>query len=384
MVTKLGKSESYCLFGASGAMEQNERVHIHKGTIIHAYGYGMNYQRYVVYDENMNAVEICDGDPDNIEEGDLDTYFSPLHHLEETTRPHSKKFGIGFYYDESNEVVSDEVIQKSLLRAENLKKLQEEVAERKKKEVKELEQELIKEFSYLQRVKEPFDHKTCGKNIRMELKRNFPHTKFSVRYESFSGGDAYNIDWTDGPTVKQVDEIVKKYGDRHPDKYSQGDYWDTHISVFNSLYGSVGYVMTQKDVSEEACAQIEGQLRQAGLTDNNVAEKGRDCANAIGAGDTIHGCHYWNGWSVRDLAHVIARNMDLTPKEPASVKVKINADDITIVEGYSAKAFAVVGNTRPIKDELKRLGGRFNGRLTCGAGWVFPNTKLQEVREAIA
>jgi hypothetical protein len=218
----------------------------------------------------------------------------------------------------------------------------------------------------------------------MELKRNFPRTKFSVRYESFSGGDAYNIDWTDGPTVKQVDEIVKKYGDRHPDKYSQGDYWDTHISVFNSLYGSVGYVMTQKDVSEEACAQIEGQLRQAGLTDNNVAEKGRDCANAIGAGDIIHGCHYWNGWSVRDLAHVIARNMDLTPKEPASVKVKANADDITIVEGYSAKAFAVVGNTRPIKDELKRLGGRFNGRLTCGAGWVFPNTKLQEVREAIA
>ena len=35
---------------------------------------------------------------------------------------------------------------------------------------------------------------------------------------------------------------------------------------------------------------------------------------------------------------------------------------------YSEKAIAVVGDTREIKDKLKALGGRFNPRLSCGAG----------------
>ena len=51
---------------------------------------------------------------------------------------------------------------------------------------------------------------------------------------------------------------------------------------------------------------------------------------------------------------------------------------LTIVD-YSEKAFAVIGNTRECKDELKRLGGRFNGKLSCGAGWIFSNKARQAV-----
>lgn len=43
---------------------------------------------------------------------------------------------------------------------------------------------------------------------------------------------------------------------------------------------------------------------------------------------------------------------------------------------YSEKAIAVIGDTKEIKEELKRLGGRFNPRLSCGAGWIF--SKKQE------
>lgn len=46
---------------------------------------------------------------------------------------------------------------------------------------------------------------------------------------------------------------------------------------------------------------------------------------------------------------------------------------------YSEKAIAVVGDTREIKDQLKALGGRFNPRLTCGAGWVFSKSKRDAV-----
>ena len=42
---------------------------------------------------------------------------------------------------------------------------------------------------------------------------------------------------------------------------------------------------------------------------------------------------------------------------------------------YSEKAIAVCGDTREVKESLKALGGRFNGRLTCGAGWIFSAKK---------
>ena len=50
---------------------------------------------------------------------------------------------------------------------------------------------------------------------------------------------------------------------------------------------------------------------------------------------------------------------------PATAAVKI--------VDYSDKAFAVIGDTKPICGELKSLGGRWNKRLTCGAGWIFSN-----------
>lgn len=46
---------------------------------------------------------------------------------------------------------------------------------------------------------------------------------------------------------------------------------------------------------------------------------------------------------------------------------------------YSEKAVALVGDTREIKDELKALGGRFNDKLSCGAGWIFSQTKKPQL-----
>lgn len=50
---------------------------------------------------------------------------------------------------------------------------------------------------------------------------------------------------------------------------------------------------------------------------------------------------------------------------------------------YSEKAVAVIGDTKDHADELKALGGRFNSRLTCGAGWIFSKKVLSEL-EALA
>jgi hypothetical protein len=46
---------------------------------------------------------------------------------------------------------------------------------------------------------------------------------------------------------------------------------------------------------------------------------------------------------------------------------------------YSDKAIAVVGDTKSVKDQLKSIGGKFNPRLSCGAGWIFSKRKLDQV-----
>ena len=50
---------------------------------------------------------------------------------------------------------------------------------------------------------------------------------------------------------------------------------------------------------------------------------------------------------------------------------------------YSEKAIAVIGNTRPFADVLRANGGRFNARLSCGAGWIFQATKKDIIVEAL-
>lgn len=58
------------------------------------------------------------------------------------------------------------------------------------------------------------------------------------------------------------------------------------------------------------------------------------------------------------------------------------SDGVRIVE-YSDKAIAVTGNTRPLKDELKAAGGRWNPRLKCGPGWIFSRRHEATVRAII-
>ena len=50
---------------------------------------------------------------------------------------------------------------------------------------------------------------------------------------------------------------------------------------------------------------------------------------------------------------------------------------------YSEKAFAIVGDTKAHRAQLKKLGGRFNPNLKCGAGWIFSKKRGKEVATAL-
>lgn len=55
------------------------------------------------------------------------------------------------------------------------------------------------------------EHAHAAKLIKAELKAAFPGTKFSVKSDSYSGGDSVRIDYEDGPLYKDVMDRVRKY-----------------------------------------------------------------------------------------------------------------------------------------------------------------------------
>lgn len=84
-----------------------------------------------------------------------------------------------------------------------------------------------------------------------------------------------------------------------------------------------------------------------------------------------------------------------TPEKIEPVKVETEQEisepvksEIELVS-YSEKALAVFGNTKPIKEVLKSLGGKFNAYLTNPttkekqAGWIFSKTKEQAIKTAL-
>lgn len=376
LVTHLGPAESYTLFGKNGVMEQNQRVHLAKGTFLYAYGYAMSEQHFVIYDDDMNAVEICDGDPAAICTGDLERYFSPFHKVSETTKSITEVFGIGFYYDET-QIVSDEVIAKSLERAHALTRLAQQEKERKAKEKEETRKRLATEYAYLER-NEKDDHNIVGKNIRTELKRNFPGVKFSVRYDSFSGGDAFDIRWEDGPTSDQVDPIVNKYGNMHPDAYSQGDYWDCVPSVFNELFGGVGYVNIDRTITEKAIEAMRKKYPDLTEENKTTYHFEEERAGFYARENESH--------SVESILRVAACYVDFTPKRKESdTESKPSAPQDTPnsfqVIDYNERCIVVIGDTKPLSGQLKKLG-IFNSRLSCGPGWAFSRKNKEHLKEA--
>ena len=55
------------------------------------------------------------------------------------------------------------------------------------------------------------------------------------------------------------------------------------------------------------------------------------------------------------------------------------------ISDYTEKAIAVFGDSKPIKDHLSALGGKFNPSLRGDgdekkAGWIFPKTKRSDVQ----
>lgn len=56
--------------------------------------------------------------------------------------------------------------------------------------------------------------------------------------------------------------------------------------------------------------------------------------------------------------------------------------DISIEE-YSDLSIVVRGDTRKYKEDLKKLGGKYNSRLRGEPGWIFPKSKQNDIAKFI-
>jgi hypothetical protein len=207
-------------------------------------------------------------------------------------------------------------------------------------------------------------HAAAAAACRAELKKAFPSVIFSVTSDSFSGGDAIRINWTDGASVEQVEAISAKY------QYGNFNGMEDIYEYTNKVEGlpQVKYVTESRTMSDEVREQIKTKILSEygeGLEEYRLSQ-------------LIHQDFY------RTSFCEIVETKKTEVAEVAEVKaVELGANEVKIVD-YSERAIAVIGNTKPIKEGLKELGGKFNFRLSCGAGWIFSKTKLEAVKEFLS
>lgn len=283
----------------------------------------------------------------------------------EHCRPISEKLGIGTYWDdiEPDFRFSAEEIEQAIHEAEAQQERDRIEAERAAEESRLQCERYRKEYSYLTECTR-YDVKTASNNIRLVLKHKFPKQKFSVTTRNY---DTIYIRWTDGPTSGQVKSAVGRFEGKSFDGMT--DYEDMVTSDFITVFGCVGYMFFDREMSDTARDSIMQEL-------NARFERS----------------YAYNDYCIerlRDFETVVFmefKNKDLSPVSPVGAVEAVQKDGVEIID-YSDKSVAVFGDTKPIKDTLKQLGGRFNPALNrdgekC-AGWVFPKTKEADLRAAL-
>ncbi len=244
----------------------------------------------------------------------------------------------------------------------------------------------------------------CAAAIREELKKEFPGIKFSVTSETFAGGNSVRIGWADGPLSDDVEKITDKY------QYGQFNGMEDLYEYTNSRddIPQAKYVSTSRKMSEETRAIIEASAEE--LYQENPEEfahyERSGCATSgnfayrvfqhspIPTGAKVLGIkrnEETSGVCQPEQFYYIAYELANAPQTkntkaaaPQIEKTEVAPGTVQIIE--YGKGIAVIGETKPIKDILGRqgLGGIFNARLSCGPGWVFPKSKLEEVQKRLS
>jgi hypothetical protein len=321
------------LLGANKEIDRVKQV-VEVNQVIQMEGY--SYHKYVVYDITKNQWGIT---------YKLINLTTKDFHTADIIRPLKEKFGIGFYYDSENPQFID---------AFEVAVLLQEAQQKKKAEQDEADKEKIR-FEEV---------KTIGRKRFAEI---FPDDAQAV--------------------------IVARLKQDESD--SQTDYFasSTQRSVI------LGFSKHKRDIFSEMRKHASNFEETAYLAEYNEDYEHRE-KYSMGDGYYLGESKY-HGWiiekcpvykresTIEEFAYTAGnednirlKKTDKTPPTLLNNQIGAGKDACTVVE-YSAKAVAVFGDTKSIKDELRAMGGRFNARLTFNgqklAGWIFPKSQEQRL-----
>lgn len=321
------------LLGANKEIDRAKQV-VEVNQIIQMEGY--SYDRYVVYDIRKNDWGIA---------YKLINLRTKEFFTADIIRPLKEKFGIGYYYDSENPQFMDgfEVLI-----------LQQEAEYKKKAEQDEAEKEKIK----VEQVRE------IGRKRFAEI---FPEDAQAVIVARLQQDDS----------------------DRMTDYYAHS----TQRTVI------IGFSKHKRDLFSEMRKHAPNFEETAYLAEFNEDYEHRE-KYSMGDGYYLGESKY-SGWiiekvpvynrerTIEDFAYTAGNEDNIRIGKPNTPPPSKPTEPITgskngcrMVE-YSAKAVAVFGDTKSIKDELKAMGGRFNSRLTFNgkklAGWIFPKSQEQRL-----
>lgn len=247
---------------------------------------------------------------------------------------------------------------------ERIKK-EEETTRLRNEEIARIE----KEYSFLTVTTDKYDQKTAANNLRTLLKVKFPATKFSVKKYHYN---SYTVSWEDGPSEPQVSEITRLFKDEGWDGMTDSSY--SINTPFNQRYGCIGYISTSRNISDAVRSQelelLNKELGKEYQMEDYVVEK-ENTASTL-----VHQRTYKKDYSpkIKEEAKPVKTNK---PTDKT-----ISAQGLELID-YSEKSFAIIGDTKPIKEKLSDLGGSFNGRLSCGPGWIFSKSRINNVKQAL-
>lgn len=112
----------------------------------------------------------------------------------------------------------------------------------------------------IEKMTEYMDATETAKVARRELRKAFKGTKFSVRTDKYAGGSSVRVNWTDGPTTDEVNEIV---GFMHGGSFDgMTDSMSYHDSVLfgEKVHFGNSFIFTNREISEsmfrEAVAKV--------------------------------------------------------------------------------------------------------------------------------
>ena len=234
-------------------------------------------------------------------------------------------------------------------------------------------------------------HAAAAAAIKAELSQKYPHIKFSVKSSSFSMGSSVTVSWEDGCTTKEVEKIIGKYQYGHfngmEDIYESSNRRDDipqakYVSTSRSMSAASSEIL--KPIAEKLFSTFEHEKPfncwdanqfLYRLFYNTSFPANLKPVDIVRTGETC-------GISSPEVFYKISfPEQSGQEAKPQPELVEVTEGKVKVIK-YSEKALAVVGDTYPIKDKLRELGGKFNKFLSCGPGWIFPATAVDKLREA--